>query len=131
MYVCIVGIAIEDQPQMFQQFAQFNRNALQGGGGSGLGLWICKNLAKFHGGRLVTNINCMLHGKNLLQYNKKKYLHTSVVGVPLGGHREGEHVLRGPAYIFLRGTFSAVAAPVMYSCSCYFFLPCCCWLGYE
>ena len=38
---------------MFKQFAQFNRNALQGGGGSGLGLWICKNLAAFHGGRLV------------------------------------------------------------------------------
>eukprot|EP01036_Dinobryon_divergens_P024905 gene24905-33397_t len=47
-----IGIAIEDQPQLFQQFAQFNRNALQGGGGSGLGLWICKNLSKFHGGRL-------------------------------------------------------------------------------
>ncbi len=47
------GIAIEDQPDMFKQFAQFNRNALQGGGGSGLGLWICKNLAAFHGGRLV------------------------------------------------------------------------------
>ena len=38
---------------MFKQFAQFNRNALQGGGGSGLGLWICKNLATYHGGRLV------------------------------------------------------------------------------
>ena len=47
------GIAIEDQPEMFKQFTQFNRNALQGGGGSGLGLWICKNLSAFHGGRLV------------------------------------------------------------------------------
>ena len=61
VYVCgMVGIAIEDQPQLFQQFAQFNRNALQGGGGSGLGLWICKNLSKFHGGRLVTRIYRLL-----------------------------------------------------------------------
>ena len=32
---------------MFQQFTQFNRNALQGGRGSNLGLWICENLAAF------------------------------------------------------------------------------------
>jgi signal transduction histidine kinase len=38
---------------MFNEFMQFNRNTLQGGGGSGLGLWICKNLATLHGGRLV------------------------------------------------------------------------------
>ena len=44
---------MEDQPRLFRQFVQFNRNALQGGGGSGLGLWICKNLATFHGGRMV------------------------------------------------------------------------------
>ena len=48
-----VGIAVEDQAKIFQQFAQFNRNQLQGGGGSGLGLWICRNLATFHGGRMV------------------------------------------------------------------------------
>eukprot|EP01036_Dinobryon_divergens_P023244 gene23244-31570_t len=47
-----VGIAVEDQHRMFKQFTQFNRNLLQGGGGSGLGLWICKNLASFHGGRM-------------------------------------------------------------------------------
>ena len=58
---CVAGIAIEDQPEMFKQFAQFNRNALQGGGGSGLGLWICKNLAAYHGGRLVRPLCCCLH----------------------------------------------------------------------
>jgi signal transduction histidine kinase len=49
----VVGISVEDQPRLFRQFVQFNRNALQGGGGSGLGWWICKNLATFHGGRMV------------------------------------------------------------------------------
>jgi signal transduction histidine kinase len=54
LYVlCVTGIAVEDQPRLFRQFVQFNRNALQGGGGSGLGLWICKSLASFHGGRMV------------------------------------------------------------------------------
>ena len=52
-YCVVVGIAIEDRPKMFKQFTQFNRNLLQGGGGSGLGLWTCKNLASFHGGRMV------------------------------------------------------------------------------
>jgi signal transduction histidine kinase len=47
------GIALENQSKMFNEFMQFNRNTLQGGGGSGLGLWICKNLATLHGGRLV------------------------------------------------------------------------------
>ena len=47
------GIAVENQSRMFNEFMQFNRNTLQGGGGSGLGLWICKNLATLHGGRLV------------------------------------------------------------------------------
>lgn len=51
---------MEDQPRLFRQFVQFNRNALQGGGGSGLGLWICKNLATFHGGRMVQYLLSLL-----------------------------------------------------------------------
>jgi signal transduction histidine kinase len=52
-----VGIAIENQPKMFHEFTQFDRNNLQGGGGSGLGLWICKNLAELHGGRIVRDFS--------------------------------------------------------------------------
>ena len=43
---------MEDQPRLFNQFVQFNRNSLQGGGGSGLGLWICRNLCLLHGGKM-------------------------------------------------------------------------------
>ena len=64
MHVLIIlfvflGIAIENQPRVFNEFAQFNRNTLQGGGGSGLGLWICRNLATLHGGEMVISSSGM------------------------------------------------------------------------
>ena len=36
------GISKENQTKLFGQYVQFNANALQKGGGSGLGLWISK-----------------------------------------------------------------------------------------
>ena len=41
----------EDQKSVFGEFAQFNRNQLQGGGGSGLGLWISRRIIHMHKGR--------------------------------------------------------------------------------
>jgi signal transduction histidine kinase len=46
------GIAKENHDKVFGQFSQFNANELQGGGGSGLGLWISKQIAELHGGRM-------------------------------------------------------------------------------
>lgn len=43
-----VGIALEDHHNVFGQFNQFNRNELQGGGGSGLGLWISRRIIHMH-----------------------------------------------------------------------------------
>ena len=44
------GIAKENQHRVFNEIVQFNANAQQGGGGSGLGLWITKKLVELHGG---------------------------------------------------------------------------------
>ena len=46
------GISIENQSRLFKEIVQFNPEKLQAGGGSGLGLWISKNIVDLHGGQL-------------------------------------------------------------------------------
>jgi CheY-like chemotaxis protein len=46
------GISAEDQSKLFDQIIQFNPNKLQGGGGSGLGLFISKGIMDLHEGRI-------------------------------------------------------------------------------
>jgi signal transduction histidine kinase len=45
-----VGIKPEDQVKLFTAFHQIQAGALQKGGGSGLGLSICKEIVRRHGG---------------------------------------------------------------------------------
>jgi signal transduction histidine kinase len=47
-----VGIKHENQRQVFGQFAQLDRNELQSGGGSGLGLWISSKIVSAHSSKL-------------------------------------------------------------------------------
>ena len=47
------GISAVDQKKLFNQVVQFRPEILQHGGGSGLGLWICKGIVDLHGGKLV------------------------------------------------------------------------------
>ena len=46
------GIASADIGKVFNEVVQFNANTQQGGGGSGIGLWICKKILDLHGGRV-------------------------------------------------------------------------------
>ena len=46
------GIAPENQHKVFDQIVQFHANKHQGGGGSGIGLWISKKIVELHGGKV-------------------------------------------------------------------------------
>lgn len=46
------GISKENQKKLFKDIVQFNARELQGGGGSGIGLWVSKKLIDAHGGRI-------------------------------------------------------------------------------
>eukprot|EP00597_Dinobryon_sp_UTEXLB2267_P017381 CAMPEP_0201112334 /NCGR_PEP_ID=MMETSP0812-20130820/77187_1 /ASSEMBLY_ACC=CAM_ASM_000668 /TAXON_ID=98059 /ORGANISM="Dinobryon sp., Strain UTEXLB2267" /LENGTH=640 /DNA_ID=CAMNT_0047375655 /DNA_START=533 /DNA_END=2455 /DNA_ORIENTATION=- len=46
------GIDPADHSKVFGEFSQFNRNELQGGGGSGLGLWISRRIIHMHKGHM-------------------------------------------------------------------------------
>jgi CheY-like chemotaxis protein len=50
-----VGISAENQLELFQEGRQFNANRLQGGNGSGLGLFITKGVVHLHGGELSSH----------------------------------------------------------------------------
>ena len=47
-----VGISAENQKRLFNEVVQFHAKAHQGGGGSGLGLWISKKIVDMHGGSI-------------------------------------------------------------------------------
>jgi CheY-like chemotaxis protein len=46
------GISIDNQTKLFTDIVQFNAKALQGGGGSGIGLWVSRKLMDAHGGTI-------------------------------------------------------------------------------
>ena len=46
---CGPGVSLENQQKLFHEVAQFDPNANQGGGGSGVGLWISKKIVDMHG----------------------------------------------------------------------------------
>ena len=60
------GISGSDQKKLFNQVVQFRPEILQHGGGSGLGLWICKGIVDLHGGKLA--ITTALSYTNLHKY---------------------------------------------------------------
>lgn len=51
------GISEENQKKLFGQYMQFHAGRLQGGKGSGLGLWISKGIVGLHGGE--KSVKCL------------------------------------------------------------------------
>ena len=47
-----VGIELENQKVIFKEFGQIDKNTLQQGAGSGLGLWICQKIIILHHGTI-------------------------------------------------------------------------------
>lgn len=56
------GISLENQKKLFNNVVQFHANAQQGGGGSGVGLWISKKIADLHGGTISVHSDGEGHG---------------------------------------------------------------------
>ena len=48
-----VGMTKEQLGRIFNDIVQYNANALQGGGGSGIGLWVSKKIVDIHGGKVA------------------------------------------------------------------------------
>ena len=57
-----VGISPENQQRLFNKIIQFNAKAQQAGGGTGLGLWICKRIIDMHGGAMGMKSDGEGHG---------------------------------------------------------------------
>jgi histidine kinase len=50
-----IGISPEHLPHLFERFYRVDRSRSRAGGGSGIGLTICKHLVEAHGGRIWAN----------------------------------------------------------------------------
>eukprot|EP01035_Chromulina_nebulosa_P069316 gene69316-biopygen17506 len=55
-----VGLSSEEQKKIFGEYSQFDIKELQGGGGSGLGLWISRRIIQMHNG--IIGVTSAGHG---------------------------------------------------------------------
>lgn len=71
------GISVENQERLFNEIVQFNPHELQGGGGSGLGLWISKEIVMLHGGAVAVSSDGVGRGSSfylcLPAYKKRSH----------------------------------------------------------
>jgi signal transduction histidine kinase/CheY-like chemotaxis protein len=58
------GISEENQARLFKDIVQFDARTLQGGGGSGIGLWVASKLMVAHGGRVGVHSKGEGHGSS-------------------------------------------------------------------
>jgi hypothetical protein len=73
------GIAPENVGRVFGEFTQFDKSKLQGGGGSGLGLWLSRRIATLHGGTLTFHSEGL--GKGATFYLRLPVFHLQRQGI--------------------------------------------------
>jgi hypothetical protein len=87
------GISEENQKKLFNEIVQFNPEKLQGGGGSGFGLFICKGIVDLHNGQLRVISDGEVRA--LVMLPPLGLLSFTPLSSPCAGHRQ--HVCFGVA----------------------------------
>ena len=87
------GISEENQKKLFNEIVQFNPEKLQGGGGSGFGLFICKGIVDLHNRQLRVISDGEVRA--LVMLPPLGLLSFTPLSSPCAGHRQ--HVCAGAA----------------------------------
>lgn len=66
------GISEENLRKVFNSIVQFDANKLQGGGGSGIGLWVTKKIVDLHNGRVFVESKLGFGSTFILELNAAK-----------------------------------------------------------
>ena len=52
-----IGLSEDNLKNLFNEYTQFDAKTTQSGGGSGLGLWVCREIIRLHGSEIIATSN--------------------------------------------------------------------------